>query len=202
MLKFKFKFGIRDFIILVLAVLLLLDGCRHEKPKTTVERTVEDRIVVEKDSSSNYEIKKQEPERVQVLETEDSVKLISQSNIDSLSPEEKSRVKAVNHYRDTTRFENAVIYSDIFSEGRILKYDLHTSIEHLERTITEKKETTRQAGGLFISPSVEYFPGYGLSSAGAGLSFIKGNFGLTAGTFYDFRIQKIGFRITLHKKIL
>ena len=198
----KLKFRIEHFIILVLAVLLMLDGCRHEKPKTTVETTVEDRIIVEKDSSSNCEIKNQVPEKIKILETEDSIQQVVDSEFDSLSPEEQSRVKAVNHYRDTTRFKNAIIYSDIFSEGRILKYDLHTSIDHLERTIREKKETTREAGGLFLSPSLEYFPAYGLSSAGAGLSFIKGNFGLTAAAFYDFRIQQIGFRITFHKRIL
>ncbi|MGB7841143.1 MAG: hypothetical protein WBL21_00020 [Salinimicrobium sp.] len=198
----KFKFRIEHFIILVLAVLLLLDGCRHEKPVTTVERTVEDRIITEIDSSCNNEIKNRKPEKVKILETEDSIQPISENEIDSLSPEDQSRVKAVNHYQDTTYFENAVIYSDIFSEGRILKYDLKTSISHLERTIHEKQETTRQAGGLFLSPTAAYFPGYGIATAGAGLTLIKGNFGFSAGAFYDFRMNHIAFQITFHKRIL
>jgi len=199
---FSLRLRWEHFVIAILLVVLLLENCKgtgHDNIVETSTKITED-IITKKDSVTNNNIKNREPHKVQVIETPEKVEIITDP--DKLTREEKALVKNVNRYVDTTRISEGYVISDILSEGRILKLDLKTSIDHLKQTIETTKETTKQAGGLFLSPSLEYIPVYGLSGAGIGFTYIHGSLGIGFGAFYGFRSNELGFRITLHKKIL
>lgn len=193
------KFKVEHFIIAILLVILFLDGCQQEREENNIKTVITEKVITVLDSSSNENIKNREPQKVNVLETPEKVSIVQDP--DKLDPEEKELVKPAYRYQDTTKFDNAIIYSDILSEGRILKMDLKTSIDHLERTINTTSKTTRQAGGLFFSPTAEYIPVFGFTSAGAGFTYINGGLGFGIGGFYDFRNNWVGLRFTVHKKI-
>lgn len=200
MLNFKFRF--EHLVIIILLAILMLENCKGNdqdcNPETTTVKVSEE-IITRKDSVYNNNIKNRNPGKVQVIENGEKVRIIS--NSESLTPAEKSLVKEANRYIDTTRISDGFIVSDILSEGRILKLDLKTSIDHLRQTIEITKKTTQQAGGLFISPTVDYIPVYGIASTGLGFTYIKGDLGIGIGAFWGIRNNEIGFRITLHKKI-
>lgn len=200
MIKFRFE----HFVIAILVVILLLENCRggqgsEQECSETNSVKVSEEIITKNDSVSNNNIKNREPQKVNVIETPEKVEIIQDP--DKLGLEEKKLIKPAYRYQDTTKFDNAIIYSDILSEGRIFKLDLKTSINHLQRTIETTKKTTRQAGGLFFSPTAEYIPVLGFTSAGVGFTYINGSLGVGIGGFYDFRNNQVGFRLTVHKKI-
>ncbi len=177
----------------------MLDGCENSQPsKPVIEKTVTEEIRTEKDSSSNAEIKNREPEKVTIIERQDKVDLIP--NPETLPASEQEKVKTVNRYRDTTKFKNATIYSEILSEGRVLEFNLQTSIDYLERTIETTEKTTKQAGGLFLSPAVSYSPLFGVESVEANFNYIKGNWGAGIGGYMNFRTGP-GIKLTIHKKL-
>ncbi len=198
MLNFKLRF--EHFVIAFLVVLLLLENCKGDKDcKVETTTKITEEVITKKDSSSNNNIKNRKPEKVSVIETPEKVEIIPDP--ENVAPEKKSQLKAVNRYIDTTRISDGYVITDILSEGRILKLDLKTSIDHLRTTIRTTKKTTRNAGGLFFSPTAEYIPVFGFTSAGAGFTYINGGLGFGAGAFYDFRNNQVGFRFTIHKKI-
>ena len=195
----KFTIKTEHYIIAFLIGLLMLDGCENSQPsKPVFEKTVTEEIRTEKDSSSNAEIKNREPEMVNIIERQRKVDLIEDP--EKLTASEKEKVKTVNRYQDTTKFKNATIYSEILSEGRVLEFNLQTSIDHLERTIETKEKTTEQAGGLFLSPAVSYSPLFGLESVEANFNYIKGNWGAGIGGYLNFRTGP-GVKLTIHKKL-
>lgn len=194
------KLKIEHFVIVVLVIILCLETCQRSDDDVEIATKFTEEIITKRDSVTNNNIKNRKPEMVQVIETPEKVEIIKDPQ--KLTREEKSLVKNVNRYVDTTRISEGYVISDILSEGRILKLDLKTSIDHLKQTIETTKQTTKQAGGLFLSPSLEYLPVFGLSSAGVGFTYIKGGLGIGLGAFYGFRSNEIGFRITVHKKIL
>lgn len=194
------KLKIEHFVIVVLVIILCLETCQRSDDDVEIATKFTEEKITKRDSVTNNNIKNRKPEMVQVIETPEKVEIIKDPQ--KLTREEKSLVKNVNRYVDTTRISEGYVISDILSEGRILKLDLKTSIDHLKQTIETTKQTTKQAGGLFLSPSLEYLPVFGLSSAGVGFTYIKGGLGIGLGAFYGFRSNEIGFRITVHKKIL
>ena len=195
----KFTIKAEHYIIAFLLGLLMLDGCEHSQPsKPVIETTITEEIRTEKDSSSNAEIKNREPEKVNIIERQDKVDLVPAP--ETLPASEQEKVKTVNRYRDTTKFKNATIYSEILSEGRVMEFNLQTSIDHLERTIGTTEKTTKQAGGLFLSPAVSYSPLFGLESVEANFNYIKGNWGAGIGGYMNFRTGP-GIKLTIHKKL-
>jgi hypothetical protein len=177
----------------------MLDGCDNsQSSKPVIETTIKEEIITKKDSSSNAEIKNREPEKVNVIERKDKIERIAEP--ETLPASEQKKVKTVNRYRDTLKLKDATIFSEILSEGRVLEFNLQTSIDHLERTIETKEKTTKQAGGLFLSPAVAYSPIFGVESIEANLNYIKGNWGAGIGGYLNFRTGP-GIKLTIHKKL-
>lgn len=179
-------------IIAVLIYLLLTDSCCSDIVVSN-KTTIETETVKEIDSSSNQEIKNQVPEQISVVEHKDSIEIIPEENVHKQDPE---KVKQVYRYRDTTQFKNALVFSDILSEGRILKLDLTTSIDHLRTTITNTKTVIRSTGTFYVQPKMQYTPGL-VSQVGTSILFIKGNLGASAGINYSFinPITPISFEV-------
>ena len=108
----------------------------------------------------------------------------------------------MNRYRDTTYFENAVVISDILSEGRLLKLDLKTSIDHLRTTITKTKTIQKPPSGFYLKPTVEFVPGL-VNSVSTEVLFVKARFGGSAGVAYAFEdpVSPFRFRVGLIFKL-
>ena len=200
MLNFKFRF--EHFVIIILVVILMFRNCTGNDQNSSSETTtvkVSEEVFTKKDSVFNDNIKNRKPEKVSIIETPEKVKIISDP--EKVPASEKSLVKLANRYVDTTRITDGFIVSDILTEGRILKLDLKTSIDHLRQTIQTTTTKTKQAGGIFFSPNIDYIPVFGFTRAGIGFTYIKGGLGIGIGAFWGFRTNQIGFRFTLHKKI-
>ncbi len=206
MIATTFKIGIEHFIIAILAILLFFKSCGSESDCTTVATvtTVENKTVTKKDTASFPGIKNRIPEKVNVIETPSSVRVIKSEK--DLPVNDAGQIKEVYRYQDTTRLTGSTIFSDLLTEGRILDFRLTTEIDHTEKTITTKKTLIKTAGGLFISPGINYSPIHGLDGIETSFTYIKGPLGASAGGYYNFRRfnqapGSFGLQFKLHIKL-
>lgn len=201
-----FQIKIEYIIIAVLAILLFLKGSSNNGDCVTVakETTVKEKTITTVDKVS-IPVTDRSPEKVSFIETQGKIDLIK--NTGSLSESARETLKQANRYLDTTRLKNALIYSDILSEGRILKFDMTAAIDHKETTITTKETLAKNVAGLFISPGFDYSPVYGVESVETSLMFIKGHFGASLGSYYRFNKPQdpypgsFGAKIKIHIKL-
>lgn len=171
-------------IIVFLVFLLILENGTNDCIQAGTVTTVEEKTITSIDTSSNTEIKDTTPEKVPVIETRDQVREVDP---DTIPENKKHQVKTANRYQDTTYFKNATVYSDILAEGRILRKDLRAEVYHKEITSTTTKTFIKQPGGLFISPGLDYSPVNGLEALETSLTYIRGNYGLSVGGYWNFR---------------
>ena len=205
-----FKITLEHFIIAVLAVLLLLKSCENGQdcPPAEIETVIEEKTVTTVDSTTNSEIKDQEPEKIPVIETTEGLKRIQPG--EDLNDHDRGQVKQVNRYLDTTNLEGAVIFTEILAEGRVLEHNTRTEIDHKETTVTTTKTIIKQPGGLFLSPGLDYSPLGGLEAVETTLTYIKGPFGGSLGPYYNFRripmapgegFGSLGIKVKIHIKL-
>lgn len=198
------KLRIEHFIIVILVGILVLDTS-YPAPEET---KVVERITTVLDSSRNSGIKNQKPEKIKILEFPDKIEKVKAP--EKLPKAEKEKVREVNRYRDTTYFEGSKIFSEIISEGRILETSILAEIDHRETTITNTR--IKNAAGFFISPGLDYSPVHGLEGVETTLTYIKGNWGLGAGAYYNFRTipspsmysgkqNSLGFKLKIYIKL-
>lgn len=183
-------------IIAILAILLFFKGCGQDGPgDTTISNTVE-KTTTQTESKRDPEIKNREPEKIKIIEYRDRIVKVKDER--NLPREERSLVKEANRYQDTTILDNARIFSDIISEGRVLEKNIIAEIDHKEITTT----ITKNASGLFISPGLGYSPIFGIEALELNLTYIsKNDLGISAGAYYNPMSNHTGFKITLHKRI-
>lgn len=183
----RFRITIEHFIIVILAVLLCLESCEREPDciPDKVETLTEEKTVTKTTSGTNPEIKDQEPEVIDVIETPEKVERVK--NAGDLPPEDREKVKQVNRYLDTIQLEGATIFSEILAEGRILENNIKAEIQHKETTITTTETAIERPGGLFFSPGVNYSALGGVKAVEGSITYIKGNWGASAGAYYNFR---------------
>lgn len=194
------KIKIEYFIIAALVIFLLLERCGKENYTVSEKTTVEEEIITARDSVKDTQIKDRVPEKIQVIERPGKVEKVTDPS--KLSPEDLSEVKQVNRYRDTTYFPGSMVISDIISEGRILEKNLVLEVEHVQTTITTEKTALKEISGFFFSPAISYAPGLGVENIEANITYInKGDFGVSAGAYYNTITNHSGFKLTIHKKI-
>jgi len=183
-------------IIAILAILLFFKGCgQNGSGDTTISNTVE-KTTTQTESKRDPEIKNREPEKIKIIEYRDRIVKVKDER--NLPREERSQVKEANRYQDTTILDNARIFSDIISEGRVLEKNIIAEIDHKEITTT----ITKNASGLFISPGLGYSPIFGIEALELNLTYIsKNDLGISAGAYYNPMSNHTGFKITLHKRI-
>lgn len=198
-IKFKFE----HIIILVLAVILILDSCNGENPEASFsaeKTTIEKEIITTRDSSSNSGIKNQIPEEIKIIEREDKVERVKDSN--KIFIEDQDKLKTAYRYQDTTHFPGSRVVSEIISEGRILENNLVVEVDHLQTMVTTEKTIVREISGFFFSPAMSYAPRAGIESVEANITYInKGDFGISAGGYYNTITNQSGIKISIHKKI-
>jgi hypothetical protein len=192
------KLKIEHIIIAILAILLFFKGCgRDGSGDTTISNTVE-KITTQIDSTKDSEIKNRVPEKIKIIEYPD--KIVRVKNEKDLPVDQRKDVKEVNRYQDTTILENARIFSDIISDGRILEKNIKAEIDHKE--ITTTTTIIKNASGLFISPSLGYSPVYGIEALELNFMYIsKNDMGISAGIYYNPMSNHTGFKLTIHKRI-
>jgi hypothetical protein len=187
------KLKIEYIIIAILAILLFFKGCgRDGSGETTISNTVE-KTTTQIDSSRDSGIKNREPEKIKIIEYRDSIIRVKDTD-------QRKDVKEVNRYQDTLIVENARIYSDIISEGRVLEKNIKAEIDHKE--ITTTTTIVKNASGVFISPGLGYSPVYGIEALELNLMYIsKNDMGISAGVYYNPNSNHTGFKLTIHKRI-
>jgi len=192
------KLKIEYIIIAVLAILLFFKGCgRDGSGDSTVTNTVE-KVTTQIDSTKDSEIKNREPEKIKIIEYRDRIVYVKDTA--DLPENERSLVKEVNRYQDTTILDNARIYSDIITDGRILEKSIKAEIDHKE--ITTTTTIVKNASGVFISPGLGYSPIFGIESLELNFTYIsKNDMGISAGAYYNPMSNHTGFKLTLHKRI-
>jgi len=192
------KLKIEHIIIAVLAILLFFKGCGRDGSGDTVISNRVEKVTTQIDSTRDSGIKNREPEKIKIIEYRD--RIIRVKDEQDLPVDQRSQVKEVNRYQDTTILENARIFSDIISEGRILEKNIIAEIDHKE--ITTTTTTIKNASGLFISPGLGYSPIFGIESLELNFTYIsKNDLGISAGAYYNPMSNHTGFKLTLHKRI-
>jgi hypothetical protein len=197
-----FKITIEHIIIIVLLAMLFLKSCEKEKDcvPAKIKTITEEVTLTVRDSAKNTEIKNRVPEKVSVIETPHKIKKVK--NVSNLSIQDRKKVKVVNRYVDTTRLDQATIYTDILSEGRILEKSIVADVDHTITTTTITETIIKQPMGLFISPGIDYSPLSGIDGIDTSIMFIKGNWGASFGGYYHFRYRDpLGLKLTLHIKL-
>jgi hypothetical protein len=189
---------LEHIIIAILAIILFFKGCgRDGSGDTTISNRVE-KITTQTDSAKDSKIKNREPEKIKIIEYTDHIVRVKEEK--DLPMVERSRVKQVNRYQDTTILDNARIYSDIISEGRILEKNIIAEIDNKEVIVTTT--TIKNASGLFISSGLGYSPIYGIEALELDFTYIsKNDLGISAGAYYNPMSNHAGFKLTLHKRI-
>jgi len=182
--------------------MLFLKSCEKEKDcvPAKIETITEEVTLTVRDSAKNTEIKNRVPEKVSVIETPHKIKKVK--NVSKLPVQDRKNVKVVNRYVDTTRLDQATIYTDILSEGRLLQKSIVADVNHTITTITTTETIIKQPMGLFISPGIDYSPLSGIDGIDTSIMFIKGDWGASIGGFYNFgNTGNLGLKFKIHIKL-
>lgn len=190
-----------EYIIIAVLSLLLFIECQREKDcdPIMVQTEVAEKIVKSKDSFSDPAIKNRAPEKVYFRESLEKIEVVS--NPEKLASDRLIGLSSANRYIDTTYLQGATIFSDIISEGRILRKDLKAEIEHKETTTTITETRENQPVGLFFSPGIAYSPLLGVEQIEGEINFIRGNWGAGIGGYYDLYPGSLGFKFKLLIKL-
>ncbi len=190
-----------EYIIIAVLSLLLFIECQRDKDcdPVMVQTEVSEKIVKSKDSFSDPGIKNRVPEKIHFRETPEKIEVVS--NPEKLAADQIIQLSSANRYIDTTYFAGATIFSDIISEGRILRKDLKAEIEHKETTTTITETRENQPVGLFFAPGIGYSPLLGVEQIEGEFTFIRGNWGAGIGGYYDLYPGSLGFKIKLLIKL-
>ena len=180
-----FKITIEHLIIAVLVILLLLKSCgsNDDCNRTATVTTVEETVTTKRDSTSIPGINNRKPETVNVIETPTSIRRVK--DIKDLPEEDRALVKPAHRYQDTTRLDGAVIFSDLLIEGRILDFNWIAEIDHTVITLTHTETAVKNAGGVIISPGINYSSVIGVIGLDTSITYIKVSFVASAGGYYN-----------------
>ena len=192
----------------IIFLLLFPKSCGKQQSETRITTTTDtvQKIDVKKviDSAVNYALSKYKPEKQtfyfykdRIIEPKDTTGLNLGANAEALS---------LNTYKDTTNLKNAVIYSEIISDGKVYGHKVKAEVE--EKTITNTitnnitKETVIKASGLFISGGTGVSSGLGLDNINAGLNYIyKNDIGIGVEGQYNFNLKQPIIGVKVFKRI-
>lgn len=186
----------------LIALLLYVGYNKFLKPvdvtkEVTQTETVDIKKVVEE--AINNRLQLQTPTQQPTIIYQD--RIVPVNNVSEVPKEDVSKLKNLNKYKDTTKLENATIYSEILSDGTVYSNKVIAEVD--VKTVTKTKETviTRKESGLFIGPSVQ-FNQLGFKQVGAQLDYIRKNdVGAGIGAFIDTQTGNVNYQLTLRKKI-
>lgn len=155
------------------------------KETTKTEQKIDVREIV--DSAINMALQNQKPKRVPYLVYQD--RLVPVQNVNDLNKDDLSHLKEVNVYKDTTKLENAEIYSEIYAEGKVFgkKLTAKTFEKTITNTITHEKETIVNGSGFFLSGGGGT-DGTQFNNVNVGLDYIRKN---DVGVGYSFQYDLV-----------
>lgn len=188
--------------IAIIALLIFIGYHRFLKPvEVTKEVTQTESVDIKKvvEEAINNRLQLQIPQQQPTIIYQD--RIVPINNISEVSKEDLKKLKNLNKYKDTTKLENATIYSEILSDGTVYSNKVVAEID--VKTITKTKETviTRKESGMFIGPSVQ-FNQVGINQFGLQLDYIRKNdVGAGVGAFLDNQTGQLNWQLTLRKKI-
>lgn len=119
----------------------------------------------------------------------------------NVQPGTEGAIKA-NVYKDTTKVNGGVIYSEIAAEGRVLQNKVRAEIEQKTITKTITNETVVHKSGLFLTGGAYLGDSSNLAKVQGGLQYTyKNDIGIGANLIYDTKSRQNYFGITVSKKI-
>ena len=171
----------------------------NEKETTTTE-TVDYRTII--NEAVNNALAKQTPDtRPYIIYPNNTVKEVQ--NIKDVNAADLSKVRNLNVYKDTTKVENGVIYSEIGSDGKVYFNNTRAELKEkiVTKTITEK--TTINGSGLFIEAGAFVNGDMKLNTVNAGLNYIyKNDVSIGGGVIFDTGTKNTYYGLKIGKKIL
>jgi len=199
---------ITGLIAFIIFILLFPKSCGKDTDTVKITTTTDTvkKIDIKKviDSAVNNALSKYKPEKQtfyfykdRIIEPKDTIGLNLGSNPELLT---------LNTYKDTTKLKNAVIYSEIVSDGKVYANKVKAEVE--EKTITNTitntitKETNTKASGLFLSGGAGVGSGLGLDNVNAGLNYIyKNDIGIGIEGQYNFNVKQPVIGVKVFKRI-
>lgn len=199
----NFAFSPKDIIIVLLGgvIVYLLFFRGNARESTSIKQTETVSFDHIREIGHNDKLSLQLPEIVPAIVYRDSIVYVKDRK--KLTPIELESVKDLKRYRDTTKFENGTVYSEILSGGTVYSNKVTADFKVKTITRTIEKETVRDRSFFFVSPEININPGIKfLNSAGASFNFIShSDFGAGLGINYNFNSQSVTYGIRLHKKL-
>jgi len=196
----NFTISTKDLIIAACgAFIIYLLFFQQKGERSTVKETQTESIKTVRESATNFDLHLPELQPA-VIYRDRIVEVESRKDV---APIDLDKLKVLNRYKDTARLENATVYSEILTDGKIYKNTITADIQVKTITKTIEKETVRFPSALYVSPEVNFSPGLDfLQSAGASLNYInKTDFGVGIGINYNFNSQSMVYGLRLHKKL-
>lgn len=141
------------FVVFILLVFILLDGCEKLKSLTGGETVVKDETVTtteyitkkQMDSIADYIISNQKSVPQRIVIQNDVVKPVPiDYNLSKDEVDNGSEVITVNKYQDTTKLGNGTIYSEILADklyGK--KFSLATTDTIIKKSVFNKKTVVK-----------------------------------------------------------
>lgn len=213
-MKLDFKNVTIGVMAVVIAILLLFRGCgNNEKAPATQKETTTTTI----DYKTKYDsavsvLMHQKPEKVPFYVYRDRITPASPETypgdgldwmVDGEAQDgEEFGFQFLNVYKDTLNLDNATVFSEITSDGKI--YENKAVVETKEKTITTTKfkETIVNGSGLFLSGGAGVNTGLGVDNVNVGLDYIwDNNFGVGIQAQHNFTTEKPSFGVRVMKKI-
>lgn len=167
-------------VVLFIAYIFIVPGSKKTIPVTTTVETVET-VISSVDSVRNDSISNVIPEPIGIIERDDGLDIVA-----APMPGVETNVKPAYRYRDTTYFQDATIFSEYISEGKIYQTRQKAEVRHKNTVRTVTKTIIKQPGGFYLSPGFDFSPIRGFTKFEVGLTFLKGGFGASAGPYLEF----------------
>lgn len=202
MLSNKFTLGIKDIAIIALLLYVLYTlFLVPENEKKTINKTQTIEVETVTENGSNNQLQLQRPKVQPAIIYKDRIVPVYHNTI--LSKTDLEKVKNLNKYQDTTHLENATIFSEILSDGKVYQNAIKAEIQVKTITNTIEKETIKYASSLFLSPEINFNPQASfLDNVGIYVDYInKGDFGAGIGASYHLDTHTVSLGFKLHKRL-
>jgi hypothetical protein len=189
----KKSFNIKDVAIVLLVLFLLFQKAIFpEKEVVTETKTTTIDIKKEIEEAVNNRMQLQQPTQQPTIIYQDRVVPVYRDT--PIPKGDEDKVKNLNKYTDTTKLDNAKIYSEILTDGTIYQNKVTAEVDVKTITNTIEKKIVKYGSGIYVMPEVRVNQVNFIESAGASIMYIhKGDIGFGVGADYNFQTQQMNY---------
>lgn len=185
----------------IIIIILITNKCQGEKTpsvKETVKTVISYITVID---SAKTSLIGQKPEKVPFIVYKDRIVKDTTGHY-FIKPNEEAELMTLNVYKDTLKLDNAEVFSEITTDGKVYDHKVKAKTTEKTITITNTKEMVINGSGLFMSGGGGINNGMGLDNINLGLDYIhKNDVGIGANVQYNFTTKEPVFGFRILKKI-